>query len=771
MIPNNTVTRSPNRDDYLHYDKQDYKPLIAEVRGGLDIRDPILGLDVADWMLYLDEETRIFELHKDDKFVLSLGAPPYGRIPTEVNFAFDEEMRFFWAYSYLDTEGDFAEKRIEFNWYNPEQNMTIKLTLDDAHSVKVVLDDRRSSLIDMSDILLIYVRNRDRVVCVRYQRDLFQVEYPLFLLRTGESLVRADVTVKNTLQFEIGKLQQPFTWVKMLDTQGYPLYNYKGHPIWVLENKMSEAYSTRPSLSDMSYHREVMGNESFIIVDKGEEKQATLTTMFTYLRSTLTLDSYYTKADANSKFAYTTDTYTQGQTHELFEIKGNGYSRAETDSRYALKGTAYTIAEVDAYFIRSEAVYTRVAADNMFAPKSTVYTKDDANFLFALKSDVKDPVIDFSPYLTKADASIYYAASDGVYTPLHIEQTFAKIVTLESYYTKSEINALLAIKEHTVEPQKDNLIRNGICEYKDTTGWNPAFEYVGYLAPTSPFGAMVFQGECQRVILDQTIPIMINKTYHLSYEYRYINKVTPGIDLKIAFQCLDRDRKVIAGPHFGLDKLSTARLTAPLTPGDAHMKLDDLTGWLGLNPGQLGYGNIMLFNYKDEGGYVYQDVAMPYTRNVAYGEYIPFKLNDNAVADAHIDLNTKSVGFSKPWDYPNPNRPDGVYPIGTRVSRGLPYAGSDEIEFRCMQAVGKQYDSAATHVITETISFNTMYNLTGAYKAKSLPPGTVYLRPVLYPNYNYMMDKTEYGLPPASAPNATSQDIVAISQLHLKVDF
>lgn len=771
MIPNNVLTRSTVRDDYLHYNRQDYKPLIAEVRGGLDIRDPVLGLDVADWILYFDLETRTFTLDKDDKFVMSLGAPPYGRVATEIAFAFDEEMRFYWGYSYLDTEGEFTEKRIEFNWYNPEQNMTVKLILDDVQSIKVCLDDRRKSLVDNSDILLVYVRNRDRVVCVRYQRDLFQVEYPLFLLRTGESLIRCDVTVENTLQFEIGQLQKPFTWVKMLDTEGYPLFNHKGHPIWVLENQMAETYNTRPSLSDMSYQRTILGSESFIIVDKGEEKQTTLSTVFGYLTQTLTLDNYYTIGAANEKFAYMTDVYSQQKIHELFEVKGSGYSRAESDNRYALKETSYSKAEVDNFFPRQHTVYTREDIDIGFVTKDSVYTIAEVDQYFALKTEITEPVIDFTPYLTKADAAIFYAPIDGVYTPAFIETTFAKKVELNGFYTKAEIDAKFAIKNHTVEPQKDNLFRNGVLEYGDKTGWNERFEYAGYLGPTSPFGAMVFAGPCERLVLDQTIPIMINKTYRLSYEYRYINKVTPGIDLKIGFQCLDRDRNVIAGYHHGVDKLSVARLTVPLLPGDSQMRIDDLDGWLAVNPDEFGHGNILFFNHQDDGGYVYRDPQIPYTRNIAFGEYIPFKENENAAADGHLTEIGKVVKFSKLWDHPNPYTEDGSYPIGTRIARSKPYLGPDELEFRCMQAVGSQYDSPASHLIQGTIEFDTVYNTTGAYQQNTLPPGTVYIRPVLYPNYNYMIDKTEYGLPPVSAPHAVNEDVVAISQLHLRVDF
>jgi hypothetical protein len=47
MIPNNVVTRSAIRDSYTNYDVTEYNPLVYKVRGGLDIRDTDLGMDVA----------------------------------------------------------------------------------------------------------------------------------------------------------------------------------------------------------------------------------------------------------------------------------------------------------------------------------------------------------------------------------------------------------------------------------------------------------------------------------------------------------------------------------------------------------------------------------------------------------------------------------------------------------------------------------------------------------------------------------------------------
>lgn len=770
MLPNNKVYRSSTKDKFLHYDDQLYQPLIAHVRGGLDIRDAVLGLDVADWLLYYDVEDKVFLLEKEDKIIRQLGAPPYGREPLQLAFAFDEEMRFFWGYSYLDHEGRTSERRLEFNWYHPEQNLTVKMTLDDVSSINVVLDDRRKSLVDHSDILLVYVRGRDRMVCVRYQRDLFSVEYPLFVLLTGESLIRCDVTVTNKLQFEIGKLQKPITWVRLLDYEGIPVLNHKNHPIWVVENSMSEVYGGRPALSELGYKSELLGQESILIVDRSEEQLVTLATMGNYLRASLTLDNYYTKSEVNGTFARSSDLYTRSESHELFEIKGISYSRAETDSRYALKGTSYSKAECDNLFARPENVYSRDSADRTFAVKTQVYTTDQIHELFALKAEVSTPVhIDLTPYLTKNDAAYLYASVNDVYTANYIDATYVRLEGMNQYYTKAQIDDKLAAKQHVVEPQKTNLVRNGLCEYGDTTGWHPAFEYVNFLSPTSPFGAMAFSGPAKRLVLDQLIPVLFDKPYRLSYEYRYIKKMTPGIDLKIAFQCLDRDRQVITGQHFGCEYVSTTRLLAPLKPGDTYMRVEDTQGWLALDPKQVGQGNILLFNYQDAGGYEYNDPRIPYTRNIAYGEYIPFKATEFAAPDTHIDKPNKRITLAKPWAYHNPHRSDGVFPVGTRISRMKPYAGSDELEFRAMDAVGHQYDSSMTHVVAKTLEFNTRYNTSGSYKKDLLPPGTAYLRPVLYPNYNFMADKLEYGLTGSAAPEATLEDVVAISQLHLSI--
>lgn len=769
MIPNNTVMRSNVRDPYQFYDNALYEPLNARVRGGLDIRDPVLGLDVSDWLLWYDLETRTFNLDKDNKLVRTLGTPPYGRVPTEIAVAFDEEMRFYWAYSYLDTEGEFTEKRIEFNWYHPDLNQTVKLILDDVYSVKLLLDDRRLSHTLESDICLIYVRNSDRVVCVRYQRDLFQVEYPLFLLRTGESLVRVDITTANQLQFEIGRLQKPYTWVKLLDTEGFPVYNHKGHPIWVVENYMSEAVSLRPALEDLSYQREINGGEFILIVDKSEEKELSLTLLQSYIVGNLNINNYVLKTEADSLYTFKTDTYTRSELHDLFEVKGSGYSRLESDSKYALRSNSYTKGDIDVTFARKEEVYTRKYSDESFALKSDTLTTVEADNRYLQLTQYDPTKTDLTVYLTKEDAAFIYARQDDVITPSYLQENYVPTsVLLNGYYTKDDVKNLLAEKDIKFEPLKDNLIANGVCEYQDRTGWSLDFTYVGNLSPVTPYGAMKYAGACKRIPLAQKIPLLLNTEYDFEVGYRYINKVTPGVGLKVSFLCLDRDKNIIAGYMHSFEKMSMTKLVAPLKIGDTSMRVQSTDGWLSQNPGVAGFGNIMFFNYKDNGGYVYANPNIPYTRNIAIGEHIPFKENENAIANAHINKSTGSVGFSSPWSYRNPNTPDGSFPAGTIIARSRPYSGGDEFEFRCLSAVDTQFDSPDTNLFDLSKTFKFGFNNTGRYTDLTFPPGTAYIQPIIYPNYNYWLDKTEYGFDASVAPNATDDDIIAIHKLYLR---
>lgn len=771
MLPDNLVLKSTTRDAYLDYDKAPIFHLRSRKRGGFDIRNTSSGLAIADWELYLEPLTDVFMLEKDERLVRTMGRPAYGRTPSSLDFAFDEDMRFYWGYAYLDATPIVPEKRIEFNWYHPELEQTVKTILTDVHTIKLVLDDRRADVVDDNDVCLIYVRNSDSVVCIRYQRELFAVEHSLFLLRTGETLVRVDVTVEHQLQFEIGKLQKPLTWVKLLTQDGDEIYDNKGHPIWVLENDMSETYGTRGSIADLTYLRNVDGNEQFIVVHDNKEKQLSLNAFMGYITESYSFSSYYTKIEANDLFALTANTYSTAQIHELFEPAGRSYSRAETDARYSLKETSYSKVDADVRYASKDSVYDRSMADATFATKLQSYTRTQIDEQFVSKGELVLPEFDLSAYMTRTQLAGTYAKLTEVYTPDHIDSNFVSISRLvNNHYTKAEIDEKFLLRQAISQPYRDNLLINGALEFGTLSNWNDAFTLSKSLSPRDAFGAAVFTGPSKRIELQQAVPILANQKYKFMYEYRYINKVTLGVDLKIALKCYDRDGKIITGFHTGFDIVSRTRLLAPLKVGDTSMRVETVDGWLQQEQGNLLTGCIMFFNYKDGGGYTYDSITMPYTRNVAVGDYIPFKIDANAVADAHIQRANGVIAFSKPFDYPNPERADGIFPTGTVIARHVPLPGSDEYYLGGGLAVGTQVDSPSATTYKKTIEFETKYNTSGTYQTDTFPPGTVYVAPVLYPNHNYMRDKTEYGLAVSVTPDATERDTVAINQLYMSID-
>lgn len=770
MIPNNTVYRTTVRDPYQFYDTTVYNPFVYKVRAGLDIRDTSLGMNAVDWTLWYDVELKTFNLDKDGKLALELGLPGYGKLPDGVAFAFDEDMRLYWGYSYLDITKETTVRSLEFNWHNPQQNRIVKMILNDVHSMHVVLDDPNISSTATSDIILLYVRNSDRIVCARYQSELFAVEYPLFLLRTGETFVRVDLTTSGKLQFEIGKLQKPYTWVKLLSESGTPIFDHNRNPIWVVENTMSETYNGRPALSDLSYQRTVTGNELFIISDKGEEKLLTLTSATEYMKTAIRIGNYYQKDEANKLFSLKTDVYTKSETHDLYEVKDNCYDKPTSDSKYELKGTAYAKVDAELLFAKKDNVYTREQADSYFAPASKVISLAEADARYLQKINYQAPVTDMSNYLTKDAAALKYATVDSVYTTGYIEANFVNVKVLDKYYTKTEVEAMLSVKDKTLTPFKENLLNNGIFELRNLEGWNPNLLYTEVLSPRSPYGGALFKGKCQRLVLDQLVPMLVNKHYTVEYVYNYLNKMTPGIGVKLAFICYDKDQYQIAGMHYSFDPVSVTRLIAPLKQGDTVMRVSSTNGWLSIDRTELGRGNILFFNYKNKTGFVYDDLDTPYTRNIAHGEYIKFKSTETSAADEFINVANGIIQLSKPWDYKNPNTSDGSFPIGTRIARSKPFYGSDEFELRCLQAVGKQFNSPDNNALTSKHGFTMNYNNTGGYESLLVPPGTVYMRPVLYPNYNYMADKTEFGLEMAAAPDATNSDVLAFTQLYLRLD-
>ena len=141
--------------------------------GGIALNDPSLGLEVQEWHTYISADgTQIFtESAGGGNTLLYTGAEI-----TEISCSFDQNMRPAFAF----VEAGVAK----FEWYDTQLGDRA-LTVLGAGVVtpRVTLDDKRSTQLAVSDVLLFYV-NSD-VLYMKRQRDRYGVEYTMGAVPTG----------------------------------------------------------------------------------------------------------------------------------------------------------------------------------------------------------------------------------------------------------------------------------------------------------------------------------------------------------------------------------------------------------------------------------------------------------------------------------------------------------------------------------------------------------------------------------------------------------
>lgn len=161
--------------------------------GGVAIQDPSLGLEYQTW------RTRV----SPDGTQILLGAPNQaesviytGADITEVSLTFDGNMRPHYTW----VEGGVAY----FNWYNSLTSDFEIMTLPDAISPRVAMDDKRDFAGSYQSVLLAYIR--DGVLYGRDQRDRFQVEYEIMTVPYENSyLVKMGLNNKFRFQYTFYK--------------------------------------------------------------------------------------------------------------------------------------------------------------------------------------------------------------------------------------------------------------------------------------------------------------------------------------------------------------------------------------------------------------------------------------------------------------------------------------------------------------------------------------------------------------------------------------
>jgi hypothetical protein len=139
-------------------------------RGGADIGNASLGLDLLDWQCKYNPTT-------GDVFINPVGELDalYITIPgaSEMAFAFDQSMRPVLAYM-VGTTG-------KLRWYDTVTAGYVITDFAGIRSPRLSLDDKRPSQLANSDVIFAYIKaNGD--LCYRQQRDRYETER---VLHTG----------------------------------------------------------------------------------------------------------------------------------------------------------------------------------------------------------------------------------------------------------------------------------------------------------------------------------------------------------------------------------------------------------------------------------------------------------------------------------------------------------------------------------------------------------------------------------------------------------
>lgn len=187
-MPEHALSTEPVEGQFLAPRNIPPMPLVDYERGGAAIEDASQGLDVKDWRgRYIDGSIVLDAPGVAPTAVLSVPGV------TEFGFTFDQNMRVFIAY--VDATG------AHFYWYDTQIPGYTTTTLP-AGSItpKCSMDDKRTSQLLVSDIILAYVRNGN--LYTREQRDRYSVEY-LLKAGVGGKLIQIGMNDKLRFQFRL----------------------------------------------------------------------------------------------------------------------------------------------------------------------------------------------------------------------------------------------------------------------------------------------------------------------------------------------------------------------------------------------------------------------------------------------------------------------------------------------------------------------------------------------------------------------------------------
>lgn len=188
-MPDDVLSTAVIKGEYLYPDNIDPPPLTDYEMGGIALNDPSAGMRYQVWTLdYVGNRVRVMAPNQKEPTVLFI-APDI----TEVSLAFDQNMRPFVAYV--------QEGIAKYYWYD---TVTAQQTFSDlpagSKTPRATLDDKRETQTALSDIVLVYIR--DKQLFMRKQRDRYGVEY-LLAAPIDANIVKIGMTNKGRLQLKL----------------------------------------------------------------------------------------------------------------------------------------------------------------------------------------------------------------------------------------------------------------------------------------------------------------------------------------------------------------------------------------------------------------------------------------------------------------------------------------------------------------------------------------------------------------------------------------
>lgn len=144
--------------------------LIDRELGGIALNDASQGLNYWVWTLEYDEPSSEIRLTNGDNSSTTVQATVVG--VTEVALAFDQNMRPAIAYV--------VDGVTNLQWFDSVTASIVTTPFIGAVNPLLSTDEKRTEFVDLSDILLWYIKGN--LLCYRMQRERFETEHVAYTL-------------------------------------------------------------------------------------------------------------------------------------------------------------------------------------------------------------------------------------------------------------------------------------------------------------------------------------------------------------------------------------------------------------------------------------------------------------------------------------------------------------------------------------------------------------------------------------------------------------